>query len=377
MILERGAAALGAEASPEVARAPRARAPAATRGRRSQILELAVATATRRGRAARPRSTSLDAARKRPLLYDRKGDQHYDFASAFIKSMRGGDPDAAVYYLAAMLEAGEDPRFIARRMVILASEDVGNADPQRARRRGRGGAGARARRSAGGAAEPRAGGDLPRARAQVERVGASRSGRHAQDVREHGNARPPAMLRSTRPHGGGRSARARRGLRLPARRPGRRSTSRTSRRSFVGGGTIGRPATGEEQADGGRGQVTAHRSSTWRKRTASRVRLSRLPRPLERPPRVPPVRVHAGLRGRGARPPGEPPVVPRRGHRDRLRLVRSVGRAPGLEEASSAPSTRSRPTSGRTARRRRRTTSSTRRPARRIAARSSSTATAS
>src|SRR5438876_3060541 len=72
----------------------------------------------------------LDAARKRPLLYDRKGDQHYDFASAFIKSLRGGDPDAAVYYLAAMLEAGEDPRFVARRLVILASEDVGDADPQ-------------------------------------------------------------------------------------------------------------------------------------------------------------------------------------------------------------------------------------------------------
>ena len=70
-----------------------------------------------------------DAARKPPLVYDRAGDAHYDFASAFIKSMRGGDADAAVYYLAAMLEGGEDPRFIARRMVILASEDVGNADP--------------------------------------------------------------------------------------------------------------------------------------------------------------------------------------------------------------------------------------------------------
>ena len=79
----------------------------------------------------------LDASRKRPLLYDRKGDQHYDFASAFIKSMRGGDADAAVYYLAAMLEAGEDPRFIARRMVILASEDVGNADPTRSSSRSR------------------------------------------------------------------------------------------------------------------------------------------------------------------------------------------------------------------------------------------------
>ncbi len=63
-------------------------------------------------------------------MYDKGGDAHYDFASAFIKSMRGSDPDAAVYYLAAMLEGGEDPRFVARRMVILASEDVGNADPR-------------------------------------------------------------------------------------------------------------------------------------------------------------------------------------------------------------------------------------------------------
>jgi putative ATPase len=71
-----------------------------------------------------------DAARKPPLVYDKAGNQHYDFTSAFIKSMRGSDPDAAVYYLAAMLEAGEDARFIARRMIVLASEDVGNADPR-------------------------------------------------------------------------------------------------------------------------------------------------------------------------------------------------------------------------------------------------------
>ena len=71
-----------------------------------------------------------DAARKPPLVYDKAGDQHYDFTSAFIKSMRGSDPDAAVYYLAAMLEAGEDARFIARRMIVLASEDIGNADPR-------------------------------------------------------------------------------------------------------------------------------------------------------------------------------------------------------------------------------------------------------
>ena len=71
-----------------------------------------------------------DAARKRPLLYDKGGDHHYDVASAFIKSMRGSDADAAIYYLAVMIAGGEDPKFIARRIVIFASEDVGNADPQ-------------------------------------------------------------------------------------------------------------------------------------------------------------------------------------------------------------------------------------------------------
>src|SRR5205823_4619602 len=64
------------------------------------------------------------------LRYDREGDQHYDVTSAFIKSMRGGDIDASLHYLARMIEAGEDPRFVARRLVILASEDVGLADPQ-------------------------------------------------------------------------------------------------------------------------------------------------------------------------------------------------------------------------------------------------------
>src|SRR5581483_793987 len=68
-----------------------------------------------------------DAARKRPIVYDKNSDAHYDFTSAFIKSMRGSDPDAALYYLAAMLEGGEDARFIARRMIVLASEDIGNA----------------------------------------------------------------------------------------------------------------------------------------------------------------------------------------------------------------------------------------------------------
>ena len=70
-----------------------------------------------------------ESVQKKAVLYDAKGDQHYDVISAFIKSMRGSDPDAAIYWLARMLVAGEDPRYIARRIVILASEDVGNADP--------------------------------------------------------------------------------------------------------------------------------------------------------------------------------------------------------------------------------------------------------
>jgi putative ATPase len=71
-----------------------------------------------------------DALQRRAVRYDRAGDQHYDTISAWIKATRGSDPDASLYYLAVMLEGGEDPRFIVRRMVILASEDIGNADPQ-------------------------------------------------------------------------------------------------------------------------------------------------------------------------------------------------------------------------------------------------------
>src|SRR6516164_3668398 len=71
-----------------------------------------------------------DSIQRKALDYDATGDAHYDVASALIKSMRGSDPDAAIYWLARMLEAGEDPRFIARRIAILASEDIGNADPR-------------------------------------------------------------------------------------------------------------------------------------------------------------------------------------------------------------------------------------------------------
>jgi putative ATPase len=71
-----------------------------------------------------------ESIQRKAIVYDGTGDEHYDAASALIKSMRGSDPDAAVYWIARMLEAGEDPRFIARRIAILASEDIGNADPQ-------------------------------------------------------------------------------------------------------------------------------------------------------------------------------------------------------------------------------------------------------
>ena len=71
-----------------------------------------------------------DALQRRALSYDKTAEQHYDTISAWIKATRGSDPDATLYYLAVMLEGGEDPRFIARRMLILASEDIGNADPQ-------------------------------------------------------------------------------------------------------------------------------------------------------------------------------------------------------------------------------------------------------
>lgn len=75
-------------------------------------------------------SVSEESIQKKVLLYDKEGDEHYDTVSAFIKSMRGSDPDATLYWLAKMIYAGEDPRFIARRIAICASEDVGNADPQ-------------------------------------------------------------------------------------------------------------------------------------------------------------------------------------------------------------------------------------------------------
>src|SRR5205807_3158429 len=157
------------------------------------ILELAWQTAQS---SEEPLSDSHveDAARKRPLVYDKAADAHYDFISAFIKSMRGSDPDASVYYLAAMLESGEDARYIARRMIVLASEDVGNAD-------------ARALLVAVAATQTVEHVGLPEARLNLAQAAiylarapkSSASYRAyaeaASDVREGGNLRPPKALR--------------------------------------------------------------------------------------------------------------------------------------------------------------------------------------
>ncbi len=92
-------------------------------------LELASHTAAELGEERVTLERVEDALQRRSVLYDRQGDRHYDYISAWIKATRGSDPDASLYYLAVMLEGGEDPRLIVRRMLILASEDIGNADP--------------------------------------------------------------------------------------------------------------------------------------------------------------------------------------------------------------------------------------------------------
>jgi putative ATPase len=93
-------------------------------------LETAAAMIRQAGRRRITAEVAAEALQRKVIPFDAAGDTHYDLASAFIKSMRGSDPDATLYWLARMLEGGEDPRFIARRIVIQASEDVGNADPQ-------------------------------------------------------------------------------------------------------------------------------------------------------------------------------------------------------------------------------------------------------
>jgi putative ATPase len=157
------------------------------------ILELASRTAESEGGTLEERHVE-DAARKRPVVYDKDGDAHYDFISAFIKAIRGSDPDAALYYLAAMLEGGEDPRYIARRLIVHASEDIGMAD-------------SRALLVAAAAAHavehvglPEARLNLAHATIYLARAPKSNSvitalGAASRDVREHGAIRPPKPLR--------------------------------------------------------------------------------------------------------------------------------------------------------------------------------------
>jgi putative ATPase len=192
-VVRRGAGELGVSLTEEVEQLVARRAGGDARTALA-VLELAVRTAADVSAEVAPEQVE-DAARKRPLVYDKAGDAHYDFISAWIKSTRASDPQASVYYLAVMLEGGEDPRFIARRMIVLASEDIGNADPQ-------------ALLVAVAAAQAVEHVGLPEARlnlaqaaiylARAPKSNASYAALKAAtaDVREHGHLRPPDALRS-------------------------------------------------------------------------------------------------------------------------------------------------------------------------------------
>jgi putative ATPase len=159
-------------------------------------LERAVETTKAAGESAVGVEAVEDALQRKALLYDREGDRHYDYTSAWIKATRGSDVDASLYYLAVMLEGGEDPRFIARRMVIFASEDVGNADPQ-----------ALVVATAAAQAVDRVG--LPECALNLAQAAAylalapksnaskTAIGRATTHVREHGAAEPPSYLQDS------------------------------------------------------------------------------------------------------------------------------------------------------------------------------------
>jgi len=192
-VVDRGARELGVTLSSDVRELIVTRAGGDARTALG-ILELASATAA--AEDAQPTEAHVDdAARKRPLQYDKAGDAHYDLISAWIKSTRASDVQASVYYLAAMLEGGEDARFLARRMIVLASEDIGNADPQALL----------VAVAAAGAVEhvglPEARHSLAQAAVYLARAPKSNAstvalGRAVADVREHGALTPPAELRS-------------------------------------------------------------------------------------------------------------------------------------------------------------------------------------
>ena len=192
-VVRRGAAELAAEVSPEVEELIAERAGGDARNALN-ILELSVETARAAGEPVAAPHVD-DAARKRPLVYDKGGDRHYDFISAWIKSTRASDVQASVYYLAAMLEGGEDARFIVRRMIVLASEDIGNADPQALL------VAVAAAQAVEHVGLPEARHNLAQATVYLARAPKSNAsyvalGRAIKDVRERGNLLPPAALRS-------------------------------------------------------------------------------------------------------------------------------------------------------------------------------------
>ena len=211
-------------------RSPRSSARSRPRGRPAATIDLA---------------TAEDALQRKAVSFDKGGDQHYDYASALIKSMRGSDPDAALYYLAAMLEGGEDPRFIARRMVILASEDIGNADPQ-----------ALVVATAAGAAVDRVG--LPEcalnlAQAAVYLAMAPKSNRSYKGLRERPGAHPRARRQAA--------------ARLPARRPLFRARRRSAAARATSTPTTSRAASPTSRCCRRRSRASA---STSRPTAASR-----------------------------------------------------------------------------------------------------------
>ncbi len=192
-VVRRGAAALEATVPPDVEELIARRAGGDARNALN-ILELSVETARAEGAELEVRHVE-DAARKRPLLYDKGGDAHYDTISAWIKSTRAGDVQASVYYLAAMLEGGEDARFIARRMIVLASEDIGNADPTALL------VAVAAAQAVEHVGLPEARLNLAQAAIYLARAPKSNAsyvalGRATEAVREHGSLHPPAALRS-------------------------------------------------------------------------------------------------------------------------------------------------------------------------------------
>jgi putative ATPase len=192
-VVRRGAAELEAEVSPEVEELIAQRAGGDARNALN-ILELTVETARADGQPVTAAHVE-DAARKRPLSYDKGGDRHYDFISAWIKSTRASDVQASLYYLAAMLEGGEDARFIVRRMIVLASEDIGNADPQALL------IAVAAAQAVDHVGLPEARHNLAQAAVYLARAPKSNAsyvalGRAINDVRERGHLSPPAALRS-------------------------------------------------------------------------------------------------------------------------------------------------------------------------------------